>query len=231
MRPTTKPPAKPSCEGWEPELFDQTAYNKTALGLSVCSTCPVRAWCLDHMDPANNDYDGIVGGYVWKHGLVLNGDTTDRTLTDYLDGHADRNPPNKVDELAVELFLAGQLEWTKLNSADRVAAAIHLYTTTNLSRHQIMEKCHLSGATFQIKVAPSNPTRSQAERRPPQPVDPGKIQGYLDGRLTVDDVNIMERVRIATHYLTATTRTQDSVLKELRLSWSQYRAGVTRSGD
>lgn len=66
-------------------------------GLNICRTCPVRAWCLRQVDPARyTAYEGVTGGYVWKHGLPELPDPLDHTLTAYLATRPNRKPPRPV---------------------------------------------------------------------------------------------------------------------------------------
>ena len=57
-----------ACETQFPDLFD-AVYKVEALPvLKICATCEYQVECLKRVNPAENYYDGIAGGYVWRNG-------------------------------------------------------------------------------------------------------------------------------------------------------------------
>lgn len=51
-----------------PDIFDAIRATEAEPGLQVCSLCESKAECLNQVDPANNNFDGIVGGAIWING-------------------------------------------------------------------------------------------------------------------------------------------------------------------
>lgn len=61
------PPDRPACAGADPQLFEFDLLYSEAV--TYCDRCPVRAWCLRHMDPIRNrHFSGVAGGYPWHDG-------------------------------------------------------------------------------------------------------------------------------------------------------------------
>jgi hypothetical protein len=63
------PPEDPACKPDDAELFDNEFLYEMALG--ICKDCPIRAWCLEWVDPSNSFFDGVAGGVAWKEGRPL----------------------------------------------------------------------------------------------------------------------------------------------------------------
>lgn len=79
------PPDRPACVGKDPEIFEFDLFYPEAV--SICSTCPVRAWCLRYMDPIRNRaFSGVAGGYPWHDGYpnARYIDENDQVLVAYL---------------------------------------------------------------------------------------------------------------------------------------------------
>lgn len=125
---TPQPPGDPACVGTDPYVFDNEWTYGMALG--ICKPCPVKAWCLQTVDPAKNYYDGVVGGHVWKEGVAVHrfSDTTEPILRLYLDS---RLPPSQrsrpVDEQKINDLMVGKLPWSRVTLAERLEAALRLY--------------------------------------------------------------------------------------------------------
>lgn len=97
------PPAKPKCEGTDPEYFDNPALFYTAL--KVCRGCPVRMWCLQRVDPAKSHYDGVAGGHAWKDGHVVSRwdtDPDDPVVELYLESR--KRTRRDTEQLPITLF-------------------------------------------------------------------------------------------------------------------------------
>ena len=118
-----------------PAFFDQTnpndIYAKAAL--EICSTCKVQAECLIVVNPRESLFDGICGGKVWSNGVIV-GDKNGRSIDVW----------NDVDELAVDLFVAGEIHWKKLSTKERRFAAIKMRKNGE-STQKIMDRTRISG--------------------------------------------------------------------------------------
>lgn len=95
----TPPPDHPACVGEDPQLFEFNLF--FAAAIDICSTCPVRAWCLRQVDPARHTvYEGVTGGYAWKNGYPQQGNPNDPILAAYVSSRPPRPivRPSEDDE-------------------------------------------------------------------------------------------------------------------------------------
>jgi hypothetical protein len=118
-----------------PAFFDQTnpndIYAKAAL--EICSTCTVQLECVIVVNPRESLFDGVCGGKVWSNGKIV-GDKNGRAIDTW----------NDIDEVAVDLLIAGQIHWKKLSVKERKYAAIKM-RQNGVSISVIMDKCRISG--------------------------------------------------------------------------------------
>jgi hypothetical protein len=153
-------PAKPACEGADPVAFDQTEYQNTSHGLNICANCPVRAWCLDQVDPAQSFFDGIAGGHVWIGGKIKWTIPNDEIARNYLERRnistvwKQRFEPNMVQR-----FLNGEAEPMQLSTTERIAAAKKIYQDGNLTREQVAQRTGLSNTSL-ARVIPIDRDRT-----------------------------------------------------------------------
>lgn len=121
------PPDEPNCSNSDPALFDDKFFY--GIALQICADCPVKFWCLNVVDPANNSYDGVVGGHVWQDGVPqprYKPTSTDPVLQTYLH----KRKPRKavvLDHVAIRAFLVGKLPWNRLTKAERIEAARNMF--------------------------------------------------------------------------------------------------------
>ena len=59
-----------ACETQFPDLFDAFYKAEALPALAICRTCEYQVECLKQVNPAESNYDGIAGGYVWTNGKV-----------------------------------------------------------------------------------------------------------------------------------------------------------------
>ena len=64
--------ANAACHGQDPTLYDTINPDSLAAqtALAICAICPVKAECLAVLKPETVNYDGIVGGKVWRGGKI-----------------------------------------------------------------------------------------------------------------------------------------------------------------
>lgn len=152
-----------NCIGINPAFFEHEEFYD--IGLEACSTCNVRLWCLQLVDPANNWSDGVIGGHAWQNGRPIESATTatDPILRTYLkaqDHKVDilnrrdiKKPKREPDELAIEAFIEGQIYWRKLSAEERKIAALRMWETGQYTQTDISDLTKLSGHTLK-KVLP-----------------------------------------------------------------------------
>jgi len=91
---------EPACANAWPPLFDLPEWNSTAL--QICDQCPVRFWCLNHVDPARSYFDGVAGGHTWHEGRLKCRSClqTDPILIHYMDSvtRTERDTDPIIDE-------------------------------------------------------------------------------------------------------------------------------------
>lgn len=159
------PPAPPACEGTDPTIFDQTDWQNTNLGISICERCPVRAWCLETVDPARGNFDGIAGGHVWVDGKIKWSIPGDTIATNYLERrnistvHHQRFDPNMIRRLA-----AGDLHPRQLNKAERIAAAREIYASEDTTLREVAERTGVPQTTL-IRAIGVDPDKVNAAYR------------------------------------------------------------------
>jgi len=139
------------CVGRDPVLF--TEADTAALAVGLCADCPALAWCLDRVDPARSFFDGVAGGVEWRDGEPILRHPAGPELRAYL-AAAERSPelqlhnpkrdPNRIDPVAVRLFLAGDVSWEAVTLEERLVAARHLLAAGGLTRNEVLLRCHLS---------------------------------------------------------------------------------------
>lgn len=82
----------PACAGKDPQLFEFDMFYSEAV--AICSSCPVRAWCLREVDPIRyKEFEGVAGGHAWKNGYALpqhSNALNDTVLHMYIDTRARR---------------------------------------------------------------------------------------------------------------------------------------------
>lgn len=154
----TPPPGKPACQGADPVAFDQTEYQNTSMGLQICAECPVRAWCLETVDPAKSFFDGIAGGHVWVGGTIKWSIPGDEIARNYLERRNISTADQKQYESSmVRQFLLGVADATELTHHERISAARALYRDTyDLTVEQVAERTGLPTSTAYRVISPDN---------------------------------------------------------------------------
>ena len=159
------PPAQPACEGADPVVFDQTDWQNTTLGLSICERCPVRAWCLETVDPAQGNFDGIAGGHIWVDGKIKWSIPGDEIATNYLERrNIDTVHHQRFDPNMIKRFAAGEVHRLQLNKAERLAAAREIYRTEQTSIRKLAERTGVPNTTL-ARVLDVNPANANAAFR------------------------------------------------------------------
>jgi hypothetical protein len=146
---------KANCIGQEPRTFDLEDCYPDAL--AICETCTVRSWCLNLVDPANNWYEGVVGGHIWSGGKpVANPNRhNDPVLANYLSTvpHEVKtmDRPRSIsepDELAITGLMAGDIPWKKLTVAERKVVAVRMWAAGAMQQ-EIADLTHLNTQIIQ----------------------------------------------------------------------------------
>lgn len=73
---------KAACTRSAPALFALHWFPKVYEALEVCAGCPVRAECIDYLDPANNYFTGVCGGLVWSDGRRVRANGKQQVIRD-----------------------------------------------------------------------------------------------------------------------------------------------------
>jgi hypothetical protein len=159
------PPAKPACEGADPTVFDQTHFQNTSLGLGMCERCPVRAWCLETVDPANGNFDGIAGGHVWVDGKIKWAIPGDEIATNYLERrNINTVHHQRFDTTMIKRFTAGEVHRLQLNRAERIAAAQEIYRQGSVTIRELAEHVGVPKTTL-TKAIDVDPDKVNAAYR------------------------------------------------------------------
>lgn len=157
MIPLTKPaPQQPECQGANPLFFEVQDWYQ--YGLEYCDRCPVQAWCLDTVNPADHYYDGVVGGLIWQNGRIIKRDTDPtRAQMDYMAKHGDltqgtnqRLKPKEredYDWASIQLVADGHLHWRAISNGERREVA-RMLLERGLSTNEVYERTRLNGTTI-----------------------------------------------------------------------------------
>lgn len=205
-----KPPAKPACEGADPTIFDQTDYKNTSIGLRICERCPVRAWCLETVNPAQGNFDGIAGGHVWLDGKIKWAIPADPIATNYLERrNIDTVHHQRFDPNMIKRFAAGELHPLQLNRAERIAAAREIYRSEDTTIREVAERTGLPHTTLTraIGVDPDKVNASYRTRMEnikaiqaavhDDRLDPIAIAEFVHRKRKWYTLNVIERCRAA----------------------------------
>lgn len=144
-----------ACIGSDPRIFDLAQHFPDAL--DTCAGCNVRLWCMQWVNPAENFYDGVVGGHVWSNGRPVRNATTetDLPLAAYLSQlqHRIETVPHyrfdnqPADPAVVDGFLNGEIPWHLLTYEERRTAATELLKQ-GVNTTEAMKRCHLNHRTI-----------------------------------------------------------------------------------
>jgi hypothetical protein len=210
------PPAPPACEGADPTIFDQTDWQNTNIGISICERCPVRAWCLETVDPARGNFDGIAGGHVWIDGKIKWSIPGDEIATNYLERrNVDTVHHQRFDPNMIRRFAAGEVHRQQLNRSERLAAAREIYRNENVTIREVSERTGVPKTTLtrSLDIQPENTTaayrtvkaRIDATQQsiPPDRLDTTAINDFLAGQRKWWTLNTTERC-VAAHQMVRT---------------------------
>lgn len=136
----------PPCSG-QSRIFDDQAWAPWAI--EICQPCPHRLACLNLVDPARNWYDGTVGGHFWINGKPdpINSNLTDPILVTYLKARSKADHRQLIDEIAIEGFIDGSINWKSLTREERIVAAGRMIKE-GFTYTDVMNATHLSGTTL-----------------------------------------------------------------------------------
>lgn len=231
----TRPPAKPSCEGADPTIFDQTDWQSTGIGLSICETCPVRAWCLETVDPAKGNFDGIAGGHVWIDGRIKWAIPADPIATNYLERrNVDTVHHQRFDQNMIRRFAAGEVHPLQLNKTERLAAAREIYRKENLTIRAVAERTGVPKTTLtrSIDVEPDKASaayrtvkaRIEATQQtiPTDRVDTTAINDFLAGQRKWWTLNVTERCLAAQQIVRSGSNPPSRAIERAHVTREQY---------
>lgn len=74
--------ARARCRDADPTVFDVHWFPSAYEGLAHCAECPVRIDCLSYLEPARNEFSGICGGLVWRHGRRVRANHKQQVIRD-----------------------------------------------------------------------------------------------------------------------------------------------------
>ncbi|MER5433904.1 WhiB family transcriptional regulator [Streptomyces sp. NPDC002588] len=57
-----------ACAGLSPRVVFSKKPREAAPALRACAVCPVRSACAETVAPADNWFDGVCGGRLWRSG-------------------------------------------------------------------------------------------------------------------------------------------------------------------
>lgn len=234
----TPPPGKPACQGADPVAFDQTEYQNTSLGLGICATCPVRAWCLETVDPAKSFFDGIAGGHVWIGGTIKWSIPDDEIARNYLER---RNISTvwrqRFEPTMVQQFLLGAAHVTELSRDERIAAAKQMYRDTyDLTVEQVAERTGLPTSTAYRLIEPKTTKTSdqwKTKRRrieqaqadiPENRLDHVAISEFVLGKRKWYTLNVTERCFAAAQIVNSKGKHLVHAEEIAHITREQYRA-------
>lgn len=138
--------AKAACRNLSPHYFEDAAWRDYAL--KVCDGCPVRLECLEYVHPAVNEYDGVVGGYVWENGQprYIAG-RSDQILLKYWTKYRTGKHYNKFDDVKLDRFMDGHYSWRDMTIEERKEVALRM-ASKGKTLDAIQELTHLRWQTI-----------------------------------------------------------------------------------
>lgn len=92
-----------ACRDADPRLFDLAWFPAAYVALAYCAVCPVRIRCLEHISPAQNFYEGVAGGMVWKDGDRLRANHRRQVIRDRKHMRELAVHPETIDNLTFAL--------------------------------------------------------------------------------------------------------------------------------